>query len=104
MGWCLVVPLYAGMLLTSVLALKNAPMTLVITLRGLSPVLSLFIERFYPEPIRVTPGMVASICAMLIGTAFYISEINKNEDWSGALWAVANMFFAVGDRSLQRLL
>jgi len=101
--WCLVVPLYAGMLLTSILALKHAPMTLVVTFRALSPMLSLAIERFYPEPIRVSPGMVASIGVMLLGTALYVSEMPVS-DWSGVQWAVANIFFAVGDRLLQRLM
>jgi len=101
--WCLVVPLYAGMLLTSILALKHAPMTLVVTFRALSPLLSLAIERFYPEPIRVSPVMVGSILAMLVGTALYVSEM-PNSDWSGVQWAVANIFFAVGDRLLQRLM
>mmetsp|Transcript_42384 Transcript_42384/g.83912 ORF Transcript_42384/g.83912 Transcript_42384/m.83912 type:complete len:325 (-) Transcript_42384:68-1042(-) len=101
--WCLVVPLYTGMLLTSILALKHAPMTLVVTFRGLSPLLSLCIERFYPEPIHVSPAMLASIGAMLLGTAFYVSEM-PSTDWFGVHWAVANIFFAVGDRLLQRLL
>jgi len=101
--WCLVVPLYAGMLLTSVLALKYAPMTLVVTFRALSPLLSLAIERFYPEPIRVSPGMIASIGAMVLGTVLYVSEM-PTSDWSGVQWAVANIFFAVGDRLLQRLM
>jgi len=101
--WCLVVPAYAGMLLTSILALKHAPMTLVVTFRALSPLLSLGIERFYPEPIRVNPGMIASIIAMLLGTALYVSEM-PTSDWSGVQWAVANIFFATGDRLLQRLM
>jgi len=101
--WCLVVPAYAGMLLTSILALKHAPMTLVVTFRALSPLLSLGIERFYPEPIRVNPGMIASIVVMLMGTALYASEM-PNSDWSGVQWAVANIFFATADRLLQRLM
>merc|ERR1719150_114841 len=95
--WCSVVPLYAGMLLTSILALKHAPMTLVVTFRALSPLLSLAIERFYPEPIRVSPGMVASIGVMLLGTALYVSEM-PSSDWSGVQWAVANIIFATADR------
>jgi len=101
--WCLVVPMYAGMLLTSILALKHAPMTLVVTFRALSPLLSLLIERFYPEPIRVSPGMLASILAMLLGTGLYVSEM-PSSDWTGVHWAVANIFFAVSDRLLQRLM
>merc|ERR1719350_632327 len=78
-------------------------MTLVVTFRALSPLLSLLIERFYPEPIQVSPGMVVSILAMLFGTALYVSEM-PSSDWSGVHWAVANIFFAVSDRLLQRLM
>mmetsp|Transcript_111727 Transcript_111727/g.222099 ORF Transcript_111727/g.222099 Transcript_111727/m.222099 type:complete len:323 (-) Transcript_111727:36-1004(-) len=101
--WCLVVPAYSGMLLTSILALKYAPMTLVVTFRALSPLLSLAIERFYPEPLRISLGMVASMAAMVLGTAFYVSEM-PTSNWSGVQWAVANIFFAVADRLLQRLM
>jgi len=101
--WCLVVPAYAGMLLTSILALKHAPMTLVVTFRALSPLLSLCIECFYPEPILVNRGMLASIVAMLLGTALYVSDM-PNSHWSGVQWAVANIFFATVDRLLQRLM
>merc|ERR1719150_2141145 len=101
--WCMVVPLHAPLLLTSILALKYAPMTLVVTFRALSPLLSLLIERFYPEPIQVSPGMLASILAMLLGTGLYVSEM-PSSDWTGVHWAVANIFFAVSDRLLQRLM
>merc|ERR1719262_621316 len=73
--WSLIAPFFTGMLLTSILALKHAPMSLVVTFRAISPLVSLLIERFYPEPIRVSPGMVVSIAAMLLGTALYVSEM-----------------------------
>lgn len=52
--WCMVVPFYCGMLLTSILALKTAPMTLVIVLRNTSPLMTLVFERFYPEPLQIS--------------------------------------------------
>eukprot|EP00913_Durusdinium_trenchii_P007267 g6831.t1 len=71
--WCVVVPFYCGMLLTSILALKNAPMSLVIVLRNASPLAALVIERFYPEPLRLSMGMLGAIvslgCLSLMATA-----------------------------------
>ena len=55
------------MLLTSILALKTAPMSLVIVLRNTSPLGTLLIERFYPEPLRISGFMLASICLMIAG-------------------------------------
>lgn len=103
MRWSVVVPFYTGMLLTSILALKNAPMTLVVTFRVMSPLLSLFIERFYPNPIRVSTSMMASIVVMVLGTCLYASKMPR-DNWTGAEWVILNMFLAVGDRLLQRLM
>ena len=56
-----------GMLLTSILALKTAPMSLVIVLRNTSPLGTLVIERFYPEPLRISSFMLGSIFLMIAG-------------------------------------
>mmetsp|Transcript_65630 Transcript_65630/g.203181 ORF Transcript_65630/g.203181 Transcript_65630/m.203181 type:complete len:335 (+) Transcript_65630:84-1088(+) len=101
--WSMVVPFYTGMLLTSILALKNAPMTLVVTFRVLSPLLSLGVERFYPNPIRVNSNAMAAIVAMVMGTVLYASKM-PSENWAGVEWVLLNMVFAVGDRLLQRLM
>jgi len=60
--WATVVPFFSGMVLTSIIALKYAPMTLFITLRVVSPMISLMVERFYPSPIRVSPLAPPSLC------------------------------------------
>merc|ERR1719393_385025 len=65
MRWMMVVPFFSGMLLTSILALKSSPMSLVITFRAFSPLVALAIERFYPHPVRISFGMLASITVML---------------------------------------
>jgi len=101
--WSMVAPFYTGMLLTSILALKNAPMTLVITFRVLSPLVSLAIERFYPNPLRITPLMCFSIGLMLMGAIMYTFQMPKT-DWTGVQWVLLNNFFAIGDRLLQRLM
>lgn len=100
--WCLVIPFYTGMLLTSILALKGAPMSLVVTLRTLSPLLSLAVERFYPNPLQINTPMLASIFVMFIGASLYVSRMNS-DSWGGIIWVFLNCIFAMGDRLLQRL-
>ncbi|CAE7228815.1 GONST3 [Symbiodinium natans] len=101
--WCVVVPFYCGMLLTSILALKNAPMSLLIVLRNASPLASLAIERFYPEPLRISPWMLGSIFMMLMGAFLYVSDL-PSKHYQGIGWILLNSFIAVMDRCLQRLL
>jgi len=101
--WAMVVPFFTGMILSSILALKYAPMTLVMTFRALSPVLSLTVERFYPNPLTVSPLMIFSLFGCLVGMYLYLYDMDKS-NLSGMWWAVLNNFFAVGDRLLQRLM
>lgn len=101
--WCRVVPFYCGMLLTSILALKHAPMSLVIVMRNASPLVALMMERFYPEPIRISRAMVAAIVMMVLGALMYVSRLSGNH-WQGVGWVFLNSAIAVADRLLQRLL
>jgi len=101
--WCMVVPCFCGMLLTSILALKSAPMSLVIVLRSASPLFSLLIERFYPEPLRISGQMVGAILVMVAGAVMYVSQLHS-EHWGGIGWVMLNSVVAVCDRLLQRLL
>ena len=101
--WCMVVPFYCGMLLTSILALKTAPMSLVIVLRNTSPLGTLVIERFYPEPLRISAFMLGSIFLMMAGGVMYVSQL-PTENWQGIGWVFLNSAIAVADRLVQRLL
>lgn len=101
--WCMVVPFFAGMLLTSILALKHAPMSLTITFRGLSPIIALSFERCYPNPVKVNAQMLAAMFGMIVGVLLYASALEKQE-WNGVFWIFLNNFFAIGDRLLQRLM
>mmetsp|Transcript_75652 Transcript_75652/g.162257 ORF Transcript_75652/g.162257 Transcript_75652/m.162257 type:complete len:346 (+) Transcript_75652:67-1104(+) len=101
--WSMVVPFFTGMILSSILALEYAPMTLVITFRALSPVISCVIERFYPKPLTVSYSMLVSMGAMLVGVAFYIHDMDRSR-MAGVGWALLNNFLAIGDRLLQRLM
>jgi len=99
--WCMVVPFFAGMLLTSMLALSTASMTTVVTFRSISPLIALMIERLYPNPLKVTVAMVASIFVMICGAVIYARQMPSSEH--GAIgWLLLNNFFAIGDRLLQR--
>merc|ERR1719188_2643574 len=101
--WTMVVPFFTGMLLSSILALKFAPMSLVVVFRTLSPLASLLIERFYPDPLRISPYMIGSIATMVLGAGLYTSAM-KRSGLGGIGWVFLNIFFAVGDRLLQRLM
>jgi len=103
--WCRVIPFFTGMILSSILALKEAPMTLVITMRALSPLTSLPIEMCFPNPIKLSGPMIISLVASLIGMGIFISTMDFNEgNLAGIGWALANNVFAVADRLLQRLM
>jgi len=102
--WSMVAPLFCGMLLTSILALKAAPMSLVITLRCLSPLGALAIERFYPSPLEISKEMMGSIVIMFIGGYVYISQISNASHLQGVGWVILNSMVAVAERCLQRYL
>lgn len=102
--WCTVVPFFTGMLLSSILALKNAPMSLVIVMRAMSPLGALVVERFYPEPSRVNAEVIRSICVMVCGGVMYVSQVELDTNWQGIMWVIVNSVVAVGDRCIQRLL
>jgi len=101
--WSMVVPCFIGMLLTSILALKHASMSLVIVLRAMSPLGSLAVERLYPDPVRVSMGLVMSILVMVAGGALYCSQLDKSS-LQGIFWVILNSVIAVCDRCLQRLM
>jgi len=101
--WSLVAPFFTGMLLTSILALKYAPMSMVVVFRVLSALLTLGVERFYPEPLRVDTKTLLSIVFMLTGSVLYAWDMPAANIY-GLPWILANMFFAVADRLLQRVM
>ena len=99
----LVVPFYCSMLMTSILALRSAPMSLIIVLRNISPLFALAVERFYPDPLRISGLMLFSILVMVFGAGMYVSHLPR-EHLNGVGWALLNCAAAVADRLLQRLL
>ena len=102
MKWSMVVPFCCGMLLTSILALKTTPMSLVIVLRNTSPLITLLIARFYPEQLRSNTDVLVSILVMIMGGLMYVSQSSR-ENWQGIGWIFLSSGFAVVDRLLRRL-
>ena len=102
--WSMVAPMYCAMLLTSMLALKNAPMSLVIVIRNASPLGTLALERFYPEPLQVSGKMLMALIVMFVGAMMYMVDHRDNMNWAAIGWVVLNSIIAVVDRLLQRLL
>jgi len=103
MRWLIVVPFFTGMLLTSMFALSNASMTTVVTFRAVSPLVAMAIERFYPNPLKVTPAIIACILVMIGGAVVYAGVMDSSE-FGALFWLLLNNFFAIGDRLLQRLM
>lgn len=103
MRWMVVVPFFSGMLLTSMFALSKASMTTVVTFRAVSPLVSMAVERFYPNPLRITAKMVCCICVMIMGAVTYARAMGSSE-YTALGWLLLNNFFAIGDRLLQRLM
>lgn len=101
--WSAVAPFFAGVLLTSMFALRGAPLSLVIVFRGLAPIFSLTVEMFYPTPYKLTPATIRSLLFLLCGIALYIKDVDHSH--FGAIgWVILNNMFVVGDRLLQRLM
>merc|ERR1719436_1443943 len=78
-------------------------MTLLIVIRAFSPIVSLVIERFYPDPLKINSAMIGSMVLMVFGATIYVHSMPE-KNYAGIVWAVLNIFFAVGDRLLQRLM
>lgn len=101
--WLRVSPFFAGVLLTSILALKGAPMTLVVVFRCLAPLFSLCVERFHPSPLVVTSSMVQLMLLMVFGACLYAKDL-ETVAFVGIGWVMLNNVFVVGDRLMQRLM
>eukprot|EP00927_Polykrikos_kofoidii_P055048 TRINITY_DN49365_c0_g1_i1.p1 TRINITY_DN49365_c0_g1~~TRINITY_DN49365_c0_g1_i1.p1 ORF type:complete len:347 (+),score=48.80 TRINITY_DN49365_c0_g1_i1:112-1152(+) len=102
--WSSVIPFFVGMLLTSMFALKAAPMSLVITFRALSPVFTLVAEMFYPNPTKLTLWSTWPLAVILLGAVFYTLDMDRSTvSFSAIGWVLLNCMFSICDRLLQRL-
>eukprot|EP00927_Polykrikos_kofoidii_P010511 TRINITY_DN1443_c0_g1_i10.p1 TRINITY_DN1443_c0_g1~~TRINITY_DN1443_c0_g1_i10.p1 ORF type:complete len:340 (-),score=58.68 TRINITY_DN1443_c0_g1_i10:35-1054(-) len=106
--WCRVVPFFVGMLLTSMLALKDAPMSLVITFRALSPIFTLLVEYAMPKPTRIGFASFCSILLMCAGASLSAWDLGNPRDnqssWRAIGWIALNTMLACTERLLQRMM
>lgn len=101
--WCMVLPFFCGMMLTSLLALRGASITTVVVFRSLSPLLAVTVERCFPNPVEITSSMVMALVGLLVGALVY-AQGTQNTEYVGIAWTALNVTLAVGDRLLQRLM
>lgn len=102
--WSMVAPFFTGVLLTSILALKDTPMSLLVVFRSFSVLLALVVERFFPNPLRVTQEILRAIFVMIVGALVFVSQMPMPIFFSALPWVSANTLIAVADRLLQRLM
>jgi len=102
MRWSLSIPiLFTIMLASSMLALDHASMGAIIVVRNVAPIITMVIERFFGEQIRITVGVILSLLVVVGGVAMYTS-VDLQFSWTGMTWMAVNMTSAVLERLLQR--
>lgn len=101
--WCRVPPFFAGVLLTSILALKDAPMSVTVVFRSLAPMFSMVIEAFYPSPLRISKPMVLSMTGMVGGAFLYCWDLERSSI-KGIGWVMLNNMFVICDKLLMRMM
>jgi len=94
------------MVLTSMFALKTAPLSLVITFRALAPLFSLVIEyMFFSKPPVVTAASLFPLSVIILGAVLYANDLERSSSGlAGIGWVMVNTCFSLGDRLLQRRL
>jgi len=78
-------------------------MSCIVVFRGLSPLGTLVLEQFYPQPVKVSTRMWQSIIVMVVGTGLYVVHM-PSRHMVGMCWALLNSSMAVVDRLVQRYL
>lgn len=91
--WSLVAPCFAGMLLTSMLALKHCTMTLVIVVRAMSPMFALMAEMNRSSVLHVNRQMILSIFIMVLGALLYTKDLEFRH-LVGVGWIAVNTCFS----------
>ena len=75
-------------------------MNMVVVFRVLSPFFSLVIERFLPNPHRISALLVVSLGVADAGV--YSAGLLVDNLFSGLPWIIFNMLLAVANRLVQR--
>lgn len=106
--WSMVIPpLFAGMLVTSMLAFQTNSLSTVVVCRNVAPLVTIFIEgAVQGERQACKPQAIAALLAVVGGVAIYEIGDMKGRQTGGSsvgfFWMLVNMTFAVMDRLAQR--
>ena len=102
MRWARVIPpLFAIMLVSSMLSLKHASMGAVVVLRNIAPLPTMLIEAACGEKVLVDLQTVLALVASLGGVVLYARN-DIEFSFVGLCWMMLNMVAAVTERLLQR--
>lgn len=96
-------PLFAMMLVSSMLALDYASMGALVVVRNLAPVPALISEGFIDRTLKVDPQTVLAISTSLAGVLLYAKN-DLSSSSIGLLFMALNLFAAVAERVVQRKL
>jgi len=100
--WCVVPFFFAGMLASSIYALKETTLSTVLILRSILPIFTLFAEkRLFNSPATLSTSIICSIMVCLVGTAIYGCTSLSVTPWAVKL-ILLNCVVTVADRLLQR--
>ena len=102
MRWGLTVPvLFAGMLVSSMIAMEHNTLGTIVVFRNVAPLFTLFIERMFRIPMQVNVETIASLLSIVLGVVLYhFQAIGLTR--MGLLAICLNMAFAVLERLMQR--
>lgn len=99
---CLILPpLFATMLVTSMLSLQHASLGAIVAIRNTAPLICLPLEHYFVAPQHVSVRSVASLACMLFGCIGYVWH-DLHTTHVGLVLATINMLAGVCDRLVQR--
>jgi len=102
--WCVVPFFFAGMLASSIYALKETTLSTVLILRSILPIFTLIVEkRLFNSPATLSTSIMCSIVVCLVGTVIYGCTSLSVTPWAVKL-ILLNCVVTVADRLLQRFL
>jgi len=100
--WSSIVPLlFSAMMVTSLIALRNASVGATNVVRNISPLLMLPIESCIQERVDVDVHTIFSLVIILTGIILYVHE-DVHTSAFGLFMLVVNMVLAMSDRLVQR--
>jgi drug/metabolite transporter (DMT)-like permease len=99
--WAAVPLAFAGMLATSMWAMREASLSAVLILKNFLPIVSFAAEKaLFNTPLSITKSMVFSLFVTFVGTVLY-GFADASVTNLGKLFVVVNCVFTLADRLIQ---